>query len=642
VQRRLPSDLPSTLLFLAYAGTAVAALGAIAQAVGQPDAVPLSVLGAFYLVAGLAGLWFGRNLIVLIPAVLLWLLAAQASLFSSRPSFPWALVFGACAGVGVWVGIRSVIGRRADLLRSNQAADAATNHLGWNLFKLSSELPLTDENVSETVVHRDLRVGELQRHFDQLTSASIRGGMEHAFRLSGWTTELHGVPGGYFDTSSHTSLGGGGFSRVDLGLSGTTADELTGEAFIAVFEQPAGAGVDTIRAVVPSERQVRAYVAQLFALWSTRVGVNTKTELMIRRYAGAITNAVSSESSYVGDRLNATLRLPGPERPNVTIVGQTLDGHTLLIGAIRFGSGGPLYQLFPIALVHSLVDLMDGRPLPPQPPSPLPPPDPTNKVEVEADMAEPAASVTGSVNGHLPALQVRTLGGLRITAGGEDLTSALLDRKVLAFLWLHLLARTLRNPDGSITRSSLADELSPGLDTSAQRSRLRGRLSELRNQLPASLGRRVQVQGERIHLDLADCTIDARDLADAARMYEGSNGILTSDQLTQLDAIVAGVQGSFLTEWDEIEQHVNSGRSGAGEVVNDLRQHTDAALGTLLRTLGSTYLARGNPEAAIDPLERALALSPDDEAAARSLSAACVQTGRLSRAEQLRKDFSLV
>ena len=48
---------------------------------------------------------------------------------------------------------------------------------------------------------------------------------------------------------------------------------------------------------------------------------------------GASFNAVSSESSYVGDRLSATLRLPVPERPNVTIVGQTLDNHTLLIGA---------------------------------------------------------------------------------------------------------------------------------------------------------------------------------------------------------------------------------------------------------------------------------------------------------------------
>jgi hypothetical protein len=152
----------------------------------------------------------------------------------------------------------------------------------------------------------------------------------------------------------------------------------------------------------------------------------------------------------------------------------------------------------------------------------------------------------------------------------------------------------------------------------------------------------VKVVGERISLDLADSTIDIRELADAERTYGGSNGVLTSDQLAQLDAVVRQAQGSFLPEWDDIEQHVNSGRSGAGEVVSDLRKHTDDAISALLRTLGAGYLAHGNAEAAIAPLERALTISPDDEAAARSLSTACVRTGRLSRAEELRKDFSLV
>jgi len=262
--------------------------------------------------------------------------------------------------------------------------------------------------------------------------------------------------------------------------------------------------------------------------------------------------------------------------------------------------------------------------------------------EPDANAPETEASTTASANGHLASLQIRTLGGLEITAAGEDMTLALLDRKVLAFLWLHLLARTLRNQDDSITRSSLADELSPGLDSSAQRSRLRGRLSELRNQLPAALGRRIKVEGERIRLDLADCVIDVRELADAVRTFAGSSGVIATDQLAQLESVIGASGGSFLPEWDGIEQHVNRGRSGAGEVVNDLRQRTDASMSALLRALGAGYLAYGKPEAAIVPLEQALAISPDDEAAARVLSAACVQTGRLSRAEELRKDFSLV
>jgi tetratricopeptide (TPR) repeat protein len=152
----------------------------------------------------------------------------------------------------------------------------------------------------------------------------------------------------------------------------------------------------------------------------------------------------------------------------------------------------------------------------------------------------------------------------------------------------------------------------------------------------------VKVEGERISLDLADCTIDVREVADAVRTYGNSNGVLTPVQLAQLDAFVTRARGTFLPEWDDLEQHVNRGRSGAGEVVNDLRRHADAATGVLLRTLGAGYLAHGNAETAIAPLERALAISPDDEGATRSLASACLQTGRLSRAEELRKDFSLV
>jgi hypothetical protein len=40
--------------------------------------------------------------------------------------------------------------------------------------------------------------------------------------------------------------------------------------------------------------------------------------------------------------------------------------------------------------------------------------------------------------------------------------------------------------------------------------------------------------------------------------------------------------------------------------------------------------------------EQLAVVAPDDEAAARTLATACVQTGRLKRADELRKVFSLV
>jgi tetratricopeptide (TPR) repeat protein len=142
-------------------------------------------------------------------------------------------------------------------------------------------------------------------------------------------------------------------------------------------------------------------------------------------------------------------------------------------------------------------------------------------------------------------------------------------------------------------------------------------------------------------LDLTDCDVDVQQFFESARSYSNSNGILTTEQLTSLESLVAQSPASFLPEWDEIEQHVNSGRGGAGEVVADLRHRVEATRSNLLRSLGEGYLAHANAERAVTALEQALELAPDDEAAARSLVAACLQSGRLARAEQLRKEFSL-
>jgi hypothetical protein len=460
--------------------------------------------------------------------------------------------------------------------------------------------------------------------------------MQHMFKMHGTTAAVHNLPF-FSDTQSWMTLGGSGASSVDLNLSGRASSDLTGDAFVAVFERRGSGGVDTIRAVVPSERQARTYVEQILSGWGRQLGLNTESELMVRRYSGAIASAVSSDSSYVGDRLRAIIRMPVSDRPSVTVIGESLDEHSVLVGAIRIGLTGPLYQLFPIALVRALLALIDGRPLP-KPPAGLPSSTPLRaEPSSNADPLEPI-----SPNGHTTDLSLRTLGGLRVQSGSEDLTSVLVDRKVLAFIWLHLLARKLRNPNDTITRASLADELSPGLESSTQRSRLRGRLSEMRNELPPALGRRVKVAGERITLDLTGCRSDFHELLDAEKMYRGSNGLLAPNQLAALESVLAGADGKFLPDWDDLEHHVNGARGGAGEVVVELRRQIDLARADLLRTLGAGYLAHGKPERAVGTLERGLHFSPDDEAIAKTLVTACLQSGRLIRADELKKEFSLV
>jgi DNA-binding SARP family transcriptional activator len=639
-QRLWPTDLSSALLLLAFGWTTLVgvSLSLVCIVTLQTNWVLVPLVAPFAVV-GLLGLWRRIALWMLLPNSAIWLAVLASNLGSFAPQFSiWDLTAPAELAVASVVAYRLIAARR----HKGKLHKSTVNELGWDLFGLSSTPPVTNESVEGTRTYATLRVGEIERHFDQQTSASIEGQMRHTFNLDGTSTTIHNLPSLTYDTQTWMEAVGSGQSSVQLAQAGVSTDDLTSDAFIAVFERSLRAGeVDTIRAIVPSEKQARAYVSQLLTSWSWQLGQGSDLELMLRRYAAAISQGVTSESSYVGDRLGAIVRMAPAERPAVTVIGEPLGEHAVLAGAIRFGADGPLYQLFPVALVHALSALIAGRPLP-KPPSGLPPAssEPGDLVDVSGMGSDLAAAANS--NGHRAPLTIRTVGGLRLTQGGEDLTPSLGDRKVLAFLWLYLMARKLRNAHDSITRAALADELSPGLDSSTQRSRLRGRLSELRNQLPSAIGKRVEVAGERISLDLTGCDIDIQRLLDAGQAYGKANGVLTAEQLTAIEAAVSDADGVFLPNWDDLEQHVNGARGGASEVIADLRRRVEAARSSLLRSLGEGYLAHAKPEAAIGALERALEHTPDDESVARTLVAACLQSGRLARAEQLRKEFSLV
>jgi DNA-binding SARP family transcriptional activator len=638
-QQIWPTDLTSTLLVVVFAWTTFVGLGytVLLLATFQknsaylPLTIPIALIGA-------VGLWPRASRWMLVPNSLVWLGFLASSLAGGFQYWFGTLASSAELAVTVFIAYRLLLANR----RQGRSYEAWVNGLGWDLYELSKVPLFTDESSEAVRVCRAVRVGEVERHFDQTTSASIQGQMRHTFNTWGTSSSLHGVPNLLSDTQSWSSSQGTGESTVQLVQDGVSSDDLTSDAFVAVFEQTLSSGeVDTVRAIVPSEQQARAYVAQMLSSWASQLGHGSEPELMLRRYVGAITNGVVSESSYVGDRLGAIARLAPADRAVVTVIGQPVGEHAILAGAIRFGSEGPLYPLFPVALVRALAALMSGRRLP-KPPSGLPPASirpADEEVDIDQVVATPEPA---NANGHMSLLTVRTIGGLRLAQGKDNLTSTLSDRKVLAFLWLYLLARRLRSPHDSITRASLADELSPGLDSATQRSRLRGRLSELRNQLPAAIGKRVEVSGDRISLNLTDCDIDLLRLLEASPLYGGAKGVLSSDQLANIESLLTGSEGIFLPDWEDLEQHVNGARGGAGEVVAELRRRVVAAQASLLKALGEGHLAHANPAAATVSLERALALIPDDEPVARSLVSACLQSGRLTRAEELRKEFSLV
>ena len=76
-----------------------------------------------YVAVGLAGLWFGTRLAVLLPALLLWLLAA-ATVFT-QPTVG-GLTLGVCFLMGAWFAGRSVVQRGVNRSRSNKQAEIQT------------------------------------------------------------------------------------------------------------------------------------------------------------------------------------------------------------------------------------------------------------------------------------------------------------------------------------------------------------------------------------------------------------------------------------------------------------------------------------------------------------------------------------
>jgi hypothetical protein len=239
-------------------------------------------------------------------------------------------------------------------------------------------------------------------------------------------------------------------------------------------------------------------------------------------------------------------------------------------------------------------------------------------------------------------LEIHTIGRIEILESNEDLSSVMLSRPVLAFIWLYLLVRALLNPRDRVMRTELADELTPGLATEKQRKRLTDRLWDIQHgDLPKPLADRVVIeQDDSLRLDLTRCTLDLVRLQTLATEC-GKNGLLPPDLAEEALRILDAVQGEFLPGWDQLENEVTGGRGTAGDLVRDLRQRAEAARVDLLGALAANYIDRREAARAVPLLEQALESRPDREDVARKLHAAYLETGQFARAAELQRDHAL-
>ncbi|MHB8507383.1 MAG: tetratricopeptide repeat protein [Candidatus Dormibacteria bacterium] len=238
--------------------------------------------------------------------------------------------------------------------------------------------------------------------------------------------------------------------------------------------------------------------------------------------------------------------------------------------------------------------------------------------------------------------RIEALGPLRIWAGEKDLAPALLARRRPAFTWLYLVAREVLGRSGRTTRDTWADEVVPGLDLESQRSTLTNRLSHLRTDdvLRALMAIVVQ-DGIYMHLDLSDCSFDAKELIDAAEEVVTGEALLHPSLALRIETLVTSHNGEFLPEWDELALDVTKKRGTAIDLIRNVRRRLEEARAQLLAALGESCLARREPGRAVRFLEQALEHTPDSEEIAARLASACIEAGQAGYAKQVRQRYGL-
>jgi hypothetical protein len=239
-----------------------------------------------------------------------------------------------------------------------------------------------------------------------------------------------------------------------------------------------------------------------------------------------------------------------------------------------------------------------------------------------------------------PRLSVQLLGSLRVSQGREDITTKLLDRPTLSYLWQYLLLRSIEG-SGPLARSAVADEVYPRVDPETQHARIRRRLHDLQHKLP-EFGRCILVTDRDLQFDLESCDVDVVKilaLAEDVRRTGSSGPELLADSMARaLEDAAAATAAEPLPQWEELEHSINRGHGQSGEYMATLRGRIVKARATILARLGAHYLARRSFGQAVTALDEAFNLDSGPDVA-DLLGRALEATGDRARAADIRDRY---
>ncbi len=271
---------------------------------------------------------------------------------------------------------------------------------------------------------------------------------------------------------------------------------------------------------------------------------------------------------------------------------------------------------------------------------------PTMPAQVPMPVAEPIpvqppAALDGSLSEQQPPARpmIRTIGRIQMLTGTGDLTASLMGKPVIGFLWLYLLARSVRTAGDRVTRASITDEVAHGVND--PRGRLRGYLRDL-TKLPQPLGSMVKVDDEMIGFDLGDHDADFTQLRSMASRVRQTSGSLDDDLLRTAKSLLFELgDGEFLPGFEDMEKRVTQGRGVAGQVVAEVRVQIDGMRADLADAVAKALLDRGQAALAVSLLEPIVARSVERDDLARTLINALRESGQHARAAEIRRRFAI-
>jgi hypothetical protein len=280
--------------------------------------------------------------------------------------------------------------------------------------------------------------------------------------------------------------------------------------------------------------------------------------------------------------------------------------------------------------------------------------DSSRKVEDSPVRTSAKAEVDGAGNGafqhpvdvHKPAnrtpIAIKTIGRLCLLVNDRDVTKRLNEQPRLEFLFSYLLARAASGGDPNSDRPALAEEVAPGFPAASQLDRLRKQLYALQKTLGSELKGLLQVNANRIRLELGGVDTDFGRLSEMCRLLSRRHSLIDKalgEQIRSLLDDTAG--GEFLSGFSELDHHVTAGRSSAAEVVDAARQLIASQRADLVQALAEHYEASGHPQASIAYLRAALVGCPGRQDLARLLVAVYMRTGQTALADAARLEFDL-